>query len=603
MCGIAGIISKSSSNIIPKLVKMLKNLEYRGYDSCGFAFLGDGGSIKVMKSKGTIDTFVMNSRIQEKSSEAGIAHTRWATHGAVNDINAHPHIDCHGNIAVVHNGIIDNYIELREELESEGHIFRSETDTEVIPHLIEHYYRKYRNMLDAIKEAIKRLRGTFAIAVLTSYDSEKIFFARYGQPLIVGIGDGEFYIASDIPAFLEWTKKALVLRDGDFGFISRSRLYIENSISPELGPPEPLEVPWDLSQAQKGNFPFFMLKEIYEQPDAIQRTIMSVSHKAGEIASDLLNAEFIYIVGAGSSYYSSLYAQYLYTKWSLKSMAVIASEFEDLAGNAIEPGDVVFAVSQSGETFDTIQAAKFAKKKGAKIISLVNNMGSTLKMISDKSIVMGAGPEIGVAATKTFTTQIASFIVILKKVLELQGVDYEKQMLSLQSIPRVLSESMEYFNSRALSIAEWIKTKPSAFYLGRGLGYPIALEGALKLKEIAYIHSESYPAGESKHGPIALVEEGFPVVAVLLEDKNYDAMIANIQEMKSRGGKILSLIPANDTKASELSDFEIEIPRLDPEIAPILYVIPLQLLAYHTAVCRGLDPDKPRNLAKSVTVK
>ncbi|MCR8463405.1 MAG: glutamine--fructose-6-phosphate transaminase (isomerizing) [Candidatus Korarchaeota archaeon] len=604
MCGIAGIVSKNYFNIIPKLIKMLKNLEYRGYDSCGFAFFDcNSKSITVMKAKGTIDNFLANSRIQEKNSEIGIAHTRWATHGVVNDINAHPHVDCHGTIAVVHNGIIDNYLELREELELKGHVFRSETDTEVIPHLLEHYYRESRNILDALKKALKRLKGTYAVAILTSYDSEKIFFARNGQPLIIGIGDNEFYVASDIPAFLEWTKKALVLRDGDIGFVSRSELHIENYMDPNLKPPELFEVPWNIDQARKGNFPFFMLKEIYEQPDAIQRTIISVSHKASEVAADLLNANFLYIVGAGSSYYSSLYAQYLYAKWGLKSMAVIASEFEDLVGGAIEPNDVILAVSQSGETFDTIQAVKIAKSKGARIISLVNNMGSTLRMISDKSIVMGAGPEIGVAATKTFTTQIASFIVILKKVLELQGIDYERQIQSLQTVPRVLSENMGYFNNRALFIANWIKVKTNAFYLGRGLGQPIALEGALKLKEIAYIHSESYPAGESKHGPIALVEEGFPVVVIVLEDKNHSAVIANIQEMKCRGGKIISLIPAGDTEAQELSDLTIEIPRLDPEVAPMLYVVPLQLLAYHTAVCKGLDPDKPRNLAKSVTVK
>ncbi|MCR8487323.1 MAG: class II glutamine amidotransferase, partial [Crenarchaeota archaeon] len=302
MCGIAGIVSKNYFNIIPKLIKMLKNLEYRGYDSCGFAFFDcNSKSITVMKAKGTIDNFLANSRIQEKNSEIGIAHTRWATHGVVNDINAHPHVDCHGTIAVVHNGIIDNYLELREELELKGHVFRSETDTEVIPHLLEHYYRESRNILDALKKAVKRLKGTYAVAILTSYDSEKIFFARNGQPLIIGIGDNEFYVASDIPAFLEWTKKALVLRDGDIGFVSRSELHIENYMDPNLKPPELFEVPWNIDQAQKGNFPFFMLKEIYEQPDAIQRTIISVSHKASEVAADLLNANFLYIVGAGSS--------------------------------------------------------------------------------------------------------------------------------------------------------------------------------------------------------------------------------------------------------------------------------------------------------------
>ncbi len=602
MCGIAAIISKNFRNVIPKLVRMLKNLEYRGYDSCGFAFL-DGTSLVVAKAKGTIDNFVKKSGILKQTSDIGIAHTRWATHGAVSDTNAHPHLDCSGDIAVVHNGIIDNFMELREELERKGHIFRSETDTEVISHLIEHYYSQGKSFLEAIKMAIRKLRGTYALVILTRHDGDKIFFARNGQPLMIGVGNSEIYVASDIPAFLEWTKKALILRDGDIGFVSRNEIYIENVINPDLGMPEPIEVPWDPDQAQKGEFPFFMLKEIYEQPDAIQRTIMSVLHKAEGIVDDILNADFIYIVGAGSSYYSSLYAQYLYARWGLRTMAVIASEFEDIAGHVVDRNDIVFAVSQSGETFDTIQAVKIAKKRGAKIISLVNNMGSTLRMISDKSIVMGAGPEIGVAATKTFSTQIASFIVILKVILDAQGVDYEEQMKSLSMVPRVLSEKMKHFDEKAMLIAEWMKTKTDAFFLGRGLGYPIALEGSLKLKEIAYIHSESYPAGESKHGPIALIEKGFPVIEIILNDKNYDAMIAGIQEMKSRGAMIISLLPEGDQKASELSDHIVEIPHMHEEVMPILYVVPLQLLAYHVAVKRGYDPDKPRNLAKSVTVK
>ena len=603
MCGIAAIISKNLGNVLPKLVRMLKNLEYRGYDSCGFAFLLTDGSLAVTKAKGTIKSFLEKSNILKEKANIGIAHTRWATHGAVSDINAHPHTDCTGNIAVVHNGIIDNFIELRRELEDLGHKFVSETDTEVIPHLIEHYYAENSDMLKAIKMAVRRLRGTYALVILSAYERDKVFFARNGQPLMIGIGNDEYYVASDIPAFLEWTKKALILRDGDVGFVSRERFYIENILDPSLSIPKIVEVPWDAEQARKGKFPHFMLKEIYEQPDAIRRTIISVLHRSKDVVDDILNADTIYIVGAGSSYYSSLYAQYLFAKWGLETHAVVASEFKDLVGNIIGVGDVIIAVSQSGETFDTLHAVKIAKERGAKIISIVNNMGSTLRMISDKAIIMGAGPEIGVAATKTFTTQITSFVVILKDILEAQGVDYETQMRDLSEIPNILMRNMKTFDENAKRIADWLKDKTNAFYLGRGLGYPIALEGALKLKEIAYIHSESYPAGESKHGPIALVEPGFPVVGVVLGDHNYDAMLSGIQEMRSRGATIISLVPEGDKKISEFSDEVIEIPRIHGDVMPILYVVPLQLLAYHVAVIRGYDPDKPRNLAKSVTVK
>ena len=601
MCGIAGLISKHKANIVTRLIRMLKNLEYRGYDSCGIAILSDN-SLEVHKSKGKIDAFAVKYNIDSLSSYIGIAHTRWATHGAVTDWNAHPHTDCTNNIAVVHNGIIENYLELKEWLISRGHKFTSETDTEVIPHLVEEFLIETKNIKQALQNTVRKLQGTYAFVMLTTYDSNRLYFAKYGQPLIIGLSNDYIYLASDIPAFLEWTNKAIILRDGDIGYIEPNSWTIENIFRPDLSPPVPVDIPWSPQQAKKGGYPHFMLKEIFEQPDALTRTIMMVPKQLKGVIPLLRNASEIYIIAAGTSYYASLYGQYLFAKYGIKTTSVISSEFISIAGNLVDKDTVILAVSQSGETFDTLNAVKYAKQRGAKIIGLVNVIESSLMRMSHRPIVMGAGPEIGVAATKTFLCQVASLALILTEYLKNEGKNHEEMLNELKDSPQKLKEFLPIADRIARDLAQKIKDVQSAFYLGRGLGFPIALEGALKMKEIAYIHAESYPAGESKHGPIALVEKNFPVIEVVLKDENYDNMVTSIEEMKSRNGFIISLHEKGDEKIRSISNVSIQIPHIHIDISPILYIVPLQLLAYHTSVLRGHNPDRPRNLAKSVTV-
>ncbi|MEX0568487.1 MAG: glutamine--fructose-6-phosphate transaminase (isomerizing) [Candidatus Njordarchaeota archaeon] len=601
MCGIAGVLNRKNKNIVPVLIKMLKNLEYRGYDSCGFATI-IGKNLIIKKGVGKIDEVVKTQNIMSLVSNIGIAHTRWATHGSVTNANAHPHFDCKKSIAVVHNGIIENYAEIREELISKGHKFLSETDTEVIPHLIEHYYKETNDILEAIKNAVGSIRGTYAFALLTLYEPDRLFFAKNGQPLILGVNAEEVYLASDIPAFLEFTQKAIVLRDGDIGYVSHNSRYITNILNPALPPPKIIKVPWTPEQAQKGGYEHFMLKEIFEQPDALKRTIIMVSKQINNAVKLLKNANNIYLTAAGTSFYASLYGQYLFANFGIKATAIISSEFISLTKEIIEPGDVIIAISQSGETFDTLNAVRFAKNKNAKIIGIVNTLESSLMRISHIPIVMGAGPEIGVAATKTFSCQVTSLILLASEYMKAYNYDTKNLEDDLKLVPDIIGSYLKEANYTAKKVAEILKNKNHAFYLGRGLGYPIALEGALKLKEIAYIHAESYPAGESKHGPIALVEKNFPIVEIILRDENYDHMITSIQEMKARGGFIIAVYDKNDKKLDSLADFKIRVPSVSIYLSPLVYVIPLQLIAYNTAVIKGYNPDKPRNLAKSVTV-
>jgi len=390
MCGITGIISKEPKNILPILMRTLKNLEYRGYDSCGIATIINHGTLHVRKSAGKIDSFIDKYRILNIAASIGIAHTRWATHGEVNDRNAHPHTDCSNMIAVAHNGIIENFLELRDELLRKGHRFSSETDTEVIPHLLEHYYSISRDFLEALRLTVRRLTGTYAFVALTSHDPEKIFFAKRGQPLVIGINSDKIFLASDIPAFLEWTNKVIILRDGDIGYVDRNlRIYIENTIDEKLGSPKTTTIPWSPQLAKKGGFQHYMLKEIYEQPDAITRTLLMVPKQLKRPVELLENADRIYIVAAGTSFYASLYAQYLFAKYGIGSTAIISSEFPSILGKIVSPDDVILAISQSGETYDTLFAVRIAKKREAKIIGLVNVIGSSLMRESDESIVMG----------------------------------------------------------------------------------------------------------------------------------------------------------------------------------------------------------------------
>jgi len=583
---------------------MLKNLECRGYDSAGIAVINPNGSIDLRKDVGKIDELEKRLKFSEMIGYIGIGHTRWATHGAVTQWNAHPHIDCSGKIVVVHNGIIENYVDLKRDLERKGHKFRTQTDTEVIPHLIEEHLKEKETFLEAFEAAIRELKGAYALAIITSLEPERIYFARFFSPLVIGIGDKEYFVASDIPAFLEWTQRVIILHDGDYGYVSQDGVFLKNLFVGDFVKRDTMTVEWTKEMAEKGGFEHFMLKEIHEQPESVRRTIIMAEKQMVDMVSMLDDAEDIYIVAAGTSYYASLHGQYAFAKYGLKSRAIVSSEFLEEIGTFVDKDDVIIGVSQSGETADTLKALRHAKNRGAKIIAITNVIGSAITRIADKSIIMGAGPEIGVAATKTFTAQVATLNYMILKWAKAHGYDVGNLVEKLRNAPEDMSLVLKDNEDKAKKLAEEMYVKTNAYYLGRGLGLPTALEGALKMKEIAYIHAEGYPAGESKHGPIALVEPGFPIFAVVLKDETYHRMQIAIEEMKSRGGYIVSVAEMDDTHTQNMSDFSFFVPRGYSNIlAPLVYVIPLQLVAYYTAVKRGYDPDKPRNLAKSVTVE
>ena len=610
MCGIIGIVSKSkffSEKLGIVIKKCLKNLEYRGYDSVGFAIISNDKKLIVKKSKGKIDDVVKKLRFNDFDGVVGIGHTRWATHGAPTDVNAHPHTDCKGRIAVVHNGIIENYLEIKDTLVNEGHVFRSETDTEVVSHLIEKYKSQGLNTFEAFKKAVSTLKGAYALAVIDLDEPDKIFFARKTSPLVVGIANGAVFVASDIPAFLEYTRKVIVLRDGEVGYITSSSVHIE-----ELGK-GPIDITyrvktieWTSEMAKKGGYPHFMLKEIHEQPQALASTLAGLGYEIEEIARIISRAERVMLVGAGTSFHAALVAQYLFTglanTWS---QAIISSEAKWLV-RGLREGDVVIAISQSGETIDTLTAVRYAKQQGACTIAISNVIDSAIPRETHYAIYTRAGPEIGVAATKTFTTQVVLLTYIAlkvaktKKSLPSKNIDY--LITELEQIPDIASKVITFIEAKTRRLAKRLAHINNAFYLGRGLGVPIAMEGALKLKEIAYIHAEAYPAGESKHGPIALVERGFPVIFTVLNDESYELILSNIEEMRAREAWIISIAPHNATEVRRLSHEIFELPNISPELTPAIYIIPYQLLAYYTATTRGYDPDKPRNLAKTVTV-
>jgi len=605
LCGIGACLSLLKRNVAGKILTMLKNLEYRGYDSAGIAVITPENRIDLRKDVGKIDELRIKLQLDAMAGYVGIGHTRWATHGAVTKENAHPHADCDMRIAVVHNGIIENYQEIRENLVKKGHKFWSETDTEVIPHLIEDFMKNGLGFYESFKKAVKKLKGAYALAVISLEDPEKILFARVFSPLVIGLGEEEYYIASDIPAFLEWTNKVIILEDGDIGYVSREGIFIENIFTESRVSREVIKVPWSREMAQKGGFPHFMLKEIFEQPQSVNRTIMMMEKQIDRFIEFLERANEVYIVAAGTSYYASLHGQYAFAKYGIRSRAVVSSEFIDEVGGFIDKGDLVIGVSQSGETADTLLALRFAKSRGAKIVAVTNVIGSAITRVADYSIIMGAGPEIGVAATKTFTAQVSVLNYATIEWAERHGHDVEEiKKTLLNNVGEVISKVLENTDGKAKKLAKWMRDKTNAYYLGRGIGLPIALEGALKMKEIAYIHAEGYPAGESKHGPIALIEPGFPVVSVVLDDALREKMLIAIEEMKSRGAYIITVADENVEKVYAKSDFVFSMPSgFSNILAPLIYVIPLQLLAYYTAVERGYNPDKPRNLAKSVTVE
>ena len=600
MCGIVGYIGNDYA--VPILLSALERLEYRGYDSAGIAII-ENGKLVVEKRVGKIRELVRALWGKNYKSNIGIGHTRWATHGAPSEVNAHPHTDDGNTFAVVHNGIIENYLDLKRELEEKGHRFRSDTDTEVIAHLLAENYKG--DLLEAVLKTVKRLKGAFAFAVITTKEPDKIIGVKKGSPLIVGIGRGENFLASDIPAILPYTKNVISLDDGEVAVLTKDRVEIYNfeglPVSKEI-----FVVPWDLLSAEKGGFKHFMLKEIFEQPKAITDTVGGFLSQDLSFPFDINSVNRIITIACGTSYHAGLVGKYWIEKIAgIPNEVVYASEFR-YADTPIDENTLVIAISQSGETADTRFAALSAKEKGASVLAIVNVVGSSLDRESDFTLYTHAGPEIGVAATKTFTSQLAVLNLTAQLLARRRGkIDREefyRRVEKLNEVARKVEKVLELSNRIAEIASEYRRFK-NFLYLGRWLSYPIALEGALKLKEISYIHAEGYPAGEMKHGPIALIDENMPVVVIAPRDRVYEKIVSNVEEVLSRKGRVLSVGFENDRLLAEKSEVFLPIPEVEEDYSPFLTVVPLQLLAYHIADQLGLDVDQPRNLAKTVTVE
>lgn len=603
MCGIFGIVfAKRPARPIGEILRRgLERLEYRGYDSAGIAVISEGGLV-VRKDAGKVAEVSSRYGFDAVQGTAGLAHTRWATHGKPDQVNAHPHVDCRGVIAVVHNGIIENYAEIKEELTKMGHVFRSETDTEVIAHLVEQYKREGLPIFAAFKKAMSRLRGAYAIALIDAENPDMILFARNLSPLIVGVGEGFNIVASDIPTILDYTKRVIAVKDGEIGYITPTEIFIEHDGVPQNPFVRIEEIPWSAEMATKGGYPHFMLKEIYEQPESLAGTVAGIDWRIlDSVAQVILSSRHVYIVGAGSSYHAGLVFAKMLPSLRVSPMPLISSEYA-VYEPLFDRDDVAIVISQSGETIDTIRAARSMRERGVRIVAVTNVVGSTLARESDMVIYTRAGPEIGVAATKTFTTQVATLMALYISALKALGHDVANYERELKMLPELTRKIVETTAGTTRDLAKRIKSAHSAYFLGRGVALPVAMEGALKLKEVAYIHAEAYPAGESKHGPIALVEEGFPVIFIFSDPNTAEKTLSNVAEMKARNAFTIGTVPAKSDIAKKL-DWPIEVPESSEIISPILHVIPLQLLAYFTAVEGGYDPDKPRNLAKTVTVE
>ena len=609
MCGIFGCILKSGS--ASKIIHAsLKRLEYRGYDSVGIATL-DNGHLRIKKDQGKIDEVHKFLNLDDLEGNIGIGHTRWATHGAPLKINSHPHIDCKGKIAVVHNGIIENFSELKTELENNDHTFISKTDTEIIAHLIEDNIKKdpKKSLADAVLEAVKRLEGSYAFAVISELEPDKIICARNESPLVLGVDDNGYYLASDIPAFLPITNKIIVVNDGELIILSEEGYEIKKIHDLSTVTREPKTVDWTPEMAVKKGYPHFMIKEIHEQPSTLRNTLRMQDHYLDLISTFLDRAKDVFLVACGTSYHACLAASYMFSKLAfLPTYPVYASEFTEQHGKSVNIDSTILAVSQSGETADTLSSVTCAQQRAATILGLTNVIGSTLTRVSRVYIGQQSGPEIGVAATKTFTSELSVLAQIALKLSKKRGKVSQDEMdcLSekLEEIPQIVETIISTQAQKVKQIAKKYKDAKVFFFLGRGISAATAYEGRLKLMEIAYIPSIAFPAGESKHGPISLIEPGFPVVFICPKDGSHKTLISNIMEMKARGALIISVIEEGDEIIKKLSDDYVEVPKGIPEIlSPIPFVIPLQLLAYYMALEKGLNPDTPRNLAKCVTVK
>ncbi|MCX7929217.1 MAG: glutamine--fructose-6-phosphate transaminase (isomerizing) [Chlorobi bacterium] len=610
MCGIVGYIGHREA--LPIVLEGLRNLEYRGYDSAGIAIC-DGARIRIRKRAGKVAQLAADIEGEEFPGTLGIGHTRWATHGEPTDINAHPHTDASGRIVLIHNGIIENYAVLKTRLERKGYSFRSETDTEVLAVFIGMLYERLGDFELAVRTALQEVEGTFGLAILSKDDPDCLIAARRGSPIVLGIGDSEYIVASDASAIVAHTRRVVYLRDDELAILRRDG-YVTKTIGDEFIAPEIHELDFELEQIQRGNFPHFMLKEIFEQPvtfrDSIRGRLLVEQGNAKlggltTVADKLRVARRIILTGCGTSWHSALVGEYV-----IEQLARIPVEVEYASelryrNPVIYPDDIVIGISQSGETIDTLAALREARLKGATILGIVNVVGSTIARETDAGVYLHAGPEIGVASTKAFTSQLAVLALLglyLGRQRDLSASEGQHLAKELNTIPEHITTILDSAPTIEY-IAHQYAHCTNALYLGRGVNYPVALEGALKLKEISYVHAEGYPAAEMKHGPIALIDENMPVVFIATCDDIYDKVISNIQEVRARRGRIIAIATEGDQRVAELADHVIFVPPTHSLLTPILTTIPLQLLAYYIAVARGCDVDKPRNLAKSVTVE
>lgn len=614
MCGIVGYIGKRQ--VFPILIKGLKRLEYRGYDSAGVAMINDNGDLCVYKTKGKVADLERFCEDKDISGTVGIAHTRWATHGEPSSVNAHPHYSESKNIAIIHNGIIENYADLKKKLVADGVKFRSDTDTEVIVQLIEYIQtRKNVDLLTAVRFALTQLIGAYAIAVLDKRDKDQIIAARKQSPLVIGIGEDEFFLGSDATPIIEYTDKVVYLDDDNIAVIRRGEdLKVVNTLNDTLNP-EICTVDLDLGQIEKGGFPHFMLKEIFEQPECLENCMRGrINVEANNVTlsavidyrRQLLAAKRVIIVACGTSWHAGLIGKQLIESLCRIPVEVeYASEFR-YRNPVIDSSDVVIAISQSGETADTLAAVNLAKDNGAFVYGVCNAIGSSIPRDTDTGSYIHVGPEIGVASTKAFTGQVTVLLMLALALGKEKGTitneQYSKIVSELCTVPEKM-KSLLKLNDRISELSKTFTYASNFLYLGRGYNYPVALEGALKLKEISYIHAEGYPAAEMKHGPIALIDSDMPVVVIAPHDEMYQKVLSNIQEIKARKGKVIALVSKGDDTISKIADEVIEIPQTLECLEPLVASIPLQLLAYHIAVCKGKNVDQPRNLAKSVTVE
>ncbi len=610
MCGIVGYIG--DKNCIPILINGLKRLEYRGYDSAGIGFISEGRT-NVIKSKGKVSLLEDKVNSLGCTARIGIGHTRWATHGVPNEINAHPHSNSNNNLLIIHNGIIENYHTLKVSLKNIGYNFKSETDSEVVAHLIDSFLQKGYDLLKSVRLALSEVEGTYGLAIIYEKEPNKLIAARKGSPLVIGVGEGENFVASDVSAILAHTKQVVYLEDGEIAEVYKDK-FITRTINDEEINKEIHEISLTLEEIDKGGYPHFMLKEIMEQPESIKNSmrgrllIDQGDAKLGgleNVLDRLLNSKRIIISACGTSWHAGLVGEYMLEQFAqIPTEVEYASEFR-YRNPIINSDDTVFFISQSGETADTLAALREAKSKGALALGICNVVGSSIARESMGGVYTHAGPEIGVASTKAFTSQLVVLSLITLLLSRRRGMDQKEGKIiaeNLSKIPEQISKILE-LNRQIEFIASEFQDAKNFLYLGRGFNFPVALEGALKLKEISYIHAEGYPAAEMKHGPIALIDENMPAVFIAPKDSTYDKIISNIQEVKARKGRIIAIASENDSEIDNLVDFSIKIPDSTSMLLPLLTVIPLQLLAYHIAVKKGLNVDQPRNLAKSVTVE